>query len=99
MRRRLGIALEPGDLGRAITFASSLIVIVVSLNGPLHDLSDRYLFSTHMIQHLLLAQVFPLLFILGIPTWLWRWLLGGRAVHAGWSWLAACRSASCSTRW
>jgi putative membrane protein len=88
LRRRLGIPLEPGDLGRAITFASSLIVILVSLNGPLHDLSDRYLFSTHMIQHLLLAQVFPLLFILGIPTWLWRWLLGGRAVHAGWSWLA-----------
>jgi putative membrane protein len=43
---------------------------VVSLNGPIHDLSDRYLFWVHMAQHLLLTLVMPPLFIAGLPGWL-----------------------------
>lgn len=73
---------------RVFSFAASLVVVLVSLNGPLHDLSDLYLFSTHMAQHLLLAQVFPPLFVLGIPGWLWRWMLRPRALAAAWHTLA-----------
>src|SRR5215216_4616683 len=42
-----------------IAFFSGLLVIFASLNGPLHDLSDTYLFSAHMVQHLLLSLVVP----------------------------------------
>ena len=38
-----------------------------SLNGWLHDLSDSYLFSAHMVQHLLLALVVAPLMIMGTP--------------------------------
>ena len=38
-----------------------------SLNGWLHDLSDSYLFSAHMVQHLLLAFVVAPLMIMGTP--------------------------------
>ena len=74
LKRRLGV---PGgfEYGRAALFLTSLAVMIGSLNGPVHDLSDLYLFSAHMVQHLLLSLVFPPLFILGLPAWLSRWLL------------------------
>jgi putative membrane protein len=55
---------------RPVCFSGALLVIVVSLNGPIHDLSDRYLFWVHMAQHLLLTLVMPPLFIAGLPGWL-----------------------------
>ena len=35
------------------------LVLLFSLNGPMHDLSDYYLFSAHMVQHLVLTLVLP----------------------------------------
>jgi putative membrane protein len=55
-----------------------MLTVIGSLNGPLHDLSDLYLFTTHMVQHLILAQVFPLLFLLGVPAYVWEVLLRPR---------------------
>ena len=40
-------------------FMGGLLALVVALNGPLHDLSDHYLFSAHMVQHLVLTLVVP----------------------------------------
>jgi putative membrane protein len=48
-----------------LAFFAGLFVIFASLNGPIHDLSDYYLFSAHMVQHLLLALVAPPLLIAG----------------------------------
>ena len=45
-------------------------MLLASLNGPMHDLSDYYLFSVHMVQHLLLTLLFPPLLLLGMPGWL-----------------------------
>ena len=50
-------------------------MLLVSLNGPVHDLSDYYLFSVHMVQHLVLTLLFPPLLLAGIPGWLLRPLL------------------------
>jgi len=47
----------------------------VSLMSPIHELSDTYLFSAHMLQHVLLTLVAPPLLILGMPGWLLRPLL------------------------
>lgn len=57
-------------------FCAGLLVIFLSLNGPLHDLSDGYLFSAHMVQHLLLTLVAPPLLISGTPGWMLRPALG-----------------------
>jgi putative membrane protein len=35
-----------------------------------HDLSDRYLFSAHMVQHLLLTLALPPLALAGMPSWM-----------------------------
>ena len=50
---------------RVAAFAGSLVVLFLSLNGPLHNLSDDYLFSAHMVQHLVLTLLFPPLFLYG----------------------------------
>jgi putative membrane protein len=47
-----------------------LLLLLGSLNGPVHDLSDYYLFSIHMVQHLVLTLVFPPLLLYGVPGWL-----------------------------
>jgi hypothetical protein len=56
--------------------------VFFALQGPLHELSDLYLFSAHMVQHLLITLVFPPLFIQGIPPWMWRPLVRHAPVAA-----------------
>lgn len=60
---------------RVASFAASLLVLLAALNGPLHDLSDGYLFSAHMVQHLILTLLFPPLFLYGLPADLVRGIL------------------------
>jgi putative membrane protein len=64
------------------SFAAALLVLFVALNGPLHNLSDNYLFSAHMAQHLLLTLVFPPLLLYGTPAHVVRPLLRPRWVLA-----------------
>ena len=61
----------PSTAQRA-TFYGALQLIFVSLNGWLHDLSDYYLFSAHMVQHLVLTLIAPPLLIMGTPGWMLR---------------------------
>ena len=68
--------------GQRATFYGALLLIFLSLNGWLHDLSDYYLFSAHMIQHLLLTLVAPPLLLMGVPGWMFRPALRSRAVAA-----------------
>jgi putative membrane protein len=51
---------------RRFWFHGALLVLFFSLNGPLHDLSDSYLFSAHMVQHLLLAFVVAPMLLMGV---------------------------------
>jgi len=69
LRKRRGWAPK-FPVGRALTFFAGLLVLLLALNGPLHDLSDYYLFSMHMVQHLMLTQIMAPLLILGLPAWL-----------------------------
>lgn len=63
-------------------FVSALVVMFLSLNGWIHDLSDSYLFSAHMVQHLLLALVVAPFLIMGTPGWMLRPVMRVRAVAA-----------------
>src|SRR4029079_16772146 len=66
--------------GQRATFFSALALIFLSLNGWLHDLSDGYLFSAHMVQHLVLTLVAPPMLVLGTPGWMLRPMLRWRIV-------------------
>jgi len=65
---------------RVVSFAAALAVLGLALNGPLHNLSDSYLFSAHMVQHLVLTLVFPPLLLYGAPASVVRPLLKPRWV-------------------
>jgi putative membrane protein len=67
-------------IGQKIYFWSGLFVMFASLNGPIHDLSDDYLFSAHMVQHLLLTLAVPPLLLAGTPGWMLRPVLSRRGI-------------------
>jgi len=63
---------------RRWAFYAGLVTIFLALNGWLHDLSDYYLFSAHMVQHLLLTMLVPPLLIAGVPGPMLRPVVGHR---------------------
>jgi len=48
-------------------FVLGVLTVLLALVSPLDILSDEYLFSAHMIQHLLLVLVAPPLLLIGLP--------------------------------
>jgi putative membrane protein len=72
----------PVPTAKLCWFGAGMLVMLLSLQGPLHDLSDYYLFSAHMVQHLLIMLVMPPLLLLGTPGWMLRPLVRIRATYA-----------------
>jgi len=66
--------------GQRARFIAGLVIMLLSLNGPLHDLSDTFLFSAHMVQHLVLTLIVPPLLIAGTPASFFRRALRAPAV-------------------
>lgn len=71
-RYQLADSIEPRQIA---TFTAGVVVIFFALTSPIHFLAENYLFSMHMLQHVLLTLVAPPLLILGTPEWLIRPLL------------------------
>ncbi|MFI5311610.1 MAG: cytochrome c oxidase assembly protein [Gemmatimonadales bacterium] len=74
VQRATGAQGEPAGptAGQRAAFGGGLLLLFLSLNGPLHDLSDYYLFSAHMVQHLVLTLWVPPLLLAGTPGWMLR---------------------------
>jgi cytochrome c oxidase assembly factor CtaG len=73
------------DAGRVrntqvVLYCLGVLAIYVATGTPIHDLSEQYLLSMHMVQHLMLTLVAPPLLIAGMPGWLWQAMLSGRWV-------------------
>jgi putative membrane protein len=58
-----------------VCWVSGVVTLWVAADWPVHDLSERYLYSVHMTQHLLITLVGPPLLLLGTPAWLAREVL------------------------
>jgi putative membrane protein len=54
------------------SWVTAVLIIFFTLNGPLHEWADEFLFSAHMVQHLLHMLVMPPFLIWGLPPWLIR---------------------------
>ncbi len=52
----------------AVFYFAGLALLLLALVSPLDVLGDDYLFSAHMLQHLLLALMIPPLLLRGIPA-------------------------------
>lgn len=60
---------------RAALFVAGDAILLLALVSPIDTLGDTYLFSAHMLQHLLLVLAVPPLLLLGIPPRLFERLL------------------------
>jgi putative membrane protein len=56
----------PNQRWRPVLFFSGLLITLVALQSPIDRGGDLYLFSMHMVQHMLLMMVAPPLLLLGI---------------------------------
>lgn len=72
--RRRGITYPVGA-GRVVGFLAGALTLLVASSWPLHDLSEEYLFSVHMVQHMLFIFVAAPLLLWGMPNWLMEVLL------------------------
>ncbi len=66
---------RPHTVGRSALYVGGALALLLSLISPIDTLGDGYLFSAHMLQHLLLVLVAPPLLLLGIPPASWTALL------------------------
>ena len=62
-----GSVIKPSLPKERIYFSAGVAILFLTLVSPLDTLADNYLFSAHMIQHLLLVQVVAPLLVLGFP--------------------------------
>jgi len=53
-------------------FLAAVGVLWASSDWPLHDIAEQYLYSVHMVQHLLITLVAAPLFLMATPEWLAR---------------------------
>jgi putative membrane protein len=51
---------------QALAFAGGMLVVLAALVSPLDGLGEDYLFSAHMVQHVLLGDLAPLLILLAL---------------------------------
>ena len=66
-----------------VSFVAAMVVLFVASTWPIHQIGEDYLYSVHMIQHMLLSYVLPPLVLLATPEWLLRAVLGqGRGMRA-----------------
>jgi putative membrane protein len=66
----------PATTRQKLLFLAGVLVLWVGADWPIHDVAEGYLFSAHMMQHLLFMLVAPPLILLGMPAWLLRTLFG-----------------------
>jgi cytochrome c oxidase assembly factor CtaG len=78
------LAVYAGAVGfkfnrRGLLWSLGVLTVFIALTSPVHDLGERYLFTAHMFQHLLLLLVAAPLLVLGLPVGQMK-----RALRIGW---------------
>lgn len=73
---------EPASKGQIFAFLLGVGLMFLALVSPLDELGDSYLFSAHMVQHLILTMVGPPLLLVGTPEWFIRPIVRSKALFA-----------------
>ncbi len=57
-------------------FILMIALLWLASDWPMHDIAEEYLYSMHMVQHMILSYMVPPLALLATPEWLFRILIG-----------------------
>ena len=57
-------------------FVGAMVMLWVASDWPVHDIGEEYLYSMHMLQHMMLSYFLPPLVLMATPEWLLRVLVG-----------------------
>ncbi|MDJ0770304.1 MAG: cytochrome c oxidase assembly protein [Ilumatobacter sp.] len=71
-----------------VTFVLAMLTLWIASDWPMHDISEEYLYSAHMVQHMMLSYFLPPLALMATPTWLARVLLGDGSLYRVVQWFA-----------
>lgn len=64
-------------------FTAAMLMLWLASDYPIHDIGEDYLYSIHMLQHMMLSYFLAPLVLLATPEWLLRVLVGnGRLYRA-----------------
>ena len=69
-------------------FVAAIALLWLASDWPVHDISEEYLYSVHMFQHMTLSYFVPPLALLATPAWLFRAIIGSPRVGRVVSWFA-----------
>jgi putative membrane protein len=81
------VGSKPATAKQIGLFSSGILLLWLAAASPLHDIAEGYLFSAHMVQHIVLMMIVPPLLLLGTPKWLFRTLIGRGRAFAALRWL------------
>jgi putative membrane protein len=68
-------------------FGGAMVLLFTASWWPLHDIGENYLYSAHMLQHMMLSYFMPPLVWLATPEWLMRTLIGSGRLYRSIRWL------------
>jgi putative membrane protein len=72
-------AVAPGEVvtrRNIVSFVAAMLVLFVASTWPVHQIGEDYLYSVHMVQHMMLSYFLPPLVWFATPEWLLRVLIG-----------------------
>jgi len=80
-------AVAPGEpvvrRKHIVCFVAAMVMLFLASTWPLHQIGEEYLYSMHMVQHMVLSYFMPPLVLMATPEWLLRTLIGdGRLYRA-----------------
>jgi len=70
------------------SFVGAMLLLFTASTWPIHQIGEGYLYSVHMVQHMMLSYFMPPLVLLATPEWLLRVLIGEGAAYRGLRFLA-----------
>lgn len=82
-------AVRPGEpvvtRKNKIAYVAGIAVLWIASDWPLHDISEEYLYSAHMVQHLLISMIVPPLLLTAMPEWLARLIISDQGRVGSWT--------------
>ncbi len=67
-----------------VAYVAAIVALWAASDWPMHDISEEYLYSVHMVQHLIISMIVPPLLLAATPEWLARLIMSSDGTAGTW---------------